>query len=104
MLLELMPIGVIHATADVRCRTLECAPRSVRALLMGWRVFIDEDVFGFQIGGGARASPKKVFQGVRRRVIGTRGDALRARASPSTNSVRSFVNCERNRNEQASKT
>jgi hypothetical protein len=42
--------------------------------------------------------------GVRRRVIGTRRLALQARASPSTNGVRSFANRERNRSEQASET
>src|SRR6516162_8649084 len=49
MLLEVVPVGILHAAAEVRPCTFECAPGAIRALLMGWRVVVNEHAFGLQV-------------------------------------------------------
>jgi hypothetical protein len=49
MLLEVMPIGILHGATEVRRRTFECASRAIGSLLAGGWVFVDEHAFGFQV-------------------------------------------------------
>jgi hypothetical protein len=50
VLLEVMPVGRLHSASDGRTCALEYAAWAVGTLLAGWRVFVNEDTFGLQIG------------------------------------------------------
>src|SRR6516165_5523765 len=50
MLLQIVPISVSDTAAQISPGPLECAAGPVTALLVGRRVFVDENPFGLQIG------------------------------------------------------
>src|SRR3984893_4009044 len=50
VLLEVMPVGRLHAASFVCTCALEYAAWTVGTLLAGWRVFVNEDTLGLEIG------------------------------------------------------
>jgi len=49
MFLEIVPVGVFNAAAQIRAGALESASRAVATLLVSWWVIIDDDTLGLEI-------------------------------------------------------
>ena len=50
VLLQVMPVGLLHAAAAMRSRALKAASGPVGTLLVGRRIFLGEDALDLQIG------------------------------------------------------
>jgi hypothetical protein len=50
VLLEVMPVGLVHAAAPVRAGARKGRARLVGTLLMGRRILVSENLLGFQVG------------------------------------------------------
>src|SRR6187399_3070362 len=50
VLLEVMPVGLIDAAAPTRAGARKGRARLVGTLLMGWRIFVGENLLGLQVG------------------------------------------------------